>query len=64
MISLIGCYLCFHFSTLEEYYVGTLFLPMFNPVSDGTVYFCLALIITGCVGTDFWAVDVCDGSWL
>ena len=64
MANLIGCYLCFHFTTLEEYYLGTLVLPMFNAVSDGSLLVIVVLVFTGSIGNDFWAVPACDGTWL
>jgi len=44
----------FHFSTLEEYYVGTLYLPPCNAVSDGSVLVCAMFILSGIAGNDFW----------
>ena len=54
----------FHFSTLEEYYVGTLCLPVCNAVSDGSLLVIGMFIFTGIVGNDFWVKDVVDGTWL
>ena len=60
----IGTYSAFHFATLNEYYVGTLYLPIFNGVSDGSVPIILGLIILGIVGPDITTIGVVDGSWL
>ena len=54
----------FHFSTLEEYYVGTLVLPVCNPVSDGAFLVILGYLVTGFLGNDIWVTNVCDGTWL
>ena len=45
----------FHFSTLEEYYVGGCYLPRFNAVSDGSVGIIGMLILLGIYGNDFMA---------
>jgi ethanolaminephosphotransferase len=42
----------FHFSTLEEYYVGGCYLPAGNAVSDGSVGIIGMLIIIGTYGND------------
>lgn len=54
----------FHSTTLEEYYLGTLVLPILNPVSDGSALICCALIFTGSIGNEFWSIEACDGTWL
>ena len=41
---------CFHFATLNEYYVGTLVLPMFNGITDGSVIIYIVMVITGILG--------------
>jgi len=64
LVSLISNYMCFHLATLEEYYLGTLKLPIFNGVSDGSLAIISMLIVTGCVGNTWWAEEVCDGTWL
>jgi hypothetical protein len=40
-----GGVMVFHFCTLEEYYTGGLFLPVGNPVSDGSIAY-IATICT------------------
>ena len=54
----------FHFSTLEEYYIGSLILPPCNAVGDGSVLIIILFIITGCTGNMLWAKPVCNGEWL
>lgn len=54
----------FHFTTLEEYYVGTLKLPVCNAVSDGSLLIIGMYLVTGVLGNGFWATTVCDGTWL
>lgn len=44
----------FHFSTLEEYYTGGLFLPPCNGVTDGSLGVFLLFIFMTIVGNDFW----------
>lgn len=44
----------FHFSTLEEYYTGGLFLGPFNGVTDGSAAVYLSFLIMTIAGNDFW----------
>ena len=63
-ILIVGVYSCFHFTTLEEYYLGTLILPIFNGVSDGAaliLFFCISTLI---LGSNTWATPFIDGTWL
>ena len=53
----------FHFSTLEEYYVGTLVLPIFNGVSDGSVALIITYLFLGIVGWETATIPVCSGEW-
>jgi hypothetical protein len=57
-------YSAFHFVTLEEYYSGYLYLPIFNPVSDGSIAIILLDLYTAYHGNNFWATPYCDGTWL
>jgi ethanolaminephosphotransferase len=50
----------FHFSTLEEYYTGGLFLGRFNGVSDGSFFVILIYFIMGCFGNEFWKYPVAN----
>ena len=43
----------FHFSTLEEYYTGTLYLGPGNGVSDGTAFVVGIYVIMGIFGNDW-----------
>ena len=54
----------FHFTTLEEYYVGTLKLPVCNAVSDGSLPIIVMYLVTGILGNDIWVVGICDGTWM
>ena len=54
----------FYFATLEEYYVGTLRLPVINAVSEGTVAVVLVYLYSGMVGNQIWLEPVCDGTWM
>ena len=44
----------FHFSTLEEYYTGGLFLGPFNGVTDGSAAVYMTFIFMTIAGNDFW----------
>jgi hypothetical protein len=61
---LVSVYAAFHFTTLEEYYCGTLYLGKCNGVTDGSFIIVVACFITGCVGNNFWATPVIDIAWL
>ena len=54
----------FHFATLEEYYVGILYLPPCNAVSDGSLLVIGMFLFSGIIGNDFWVKEVVDGSWM
>ena len=54
----------FYFATLEEYYVGTLKLPVCNAVSDGSILLIIMYILTGVMGNGIWVVPICDGTWM
>jgi ethanolaminephosphotransferase len=40
----------FYYATLEQYYIGGLFLPIFNGVSDGSVLIIVVETISGFTG--------------
>jgi len=62
---LVSCLATFHFTNLEEYYIGTMILPVFNGVSDGSVVIICFTVLTGFIGgNNFWATPLYDGSWL
>ena len=50
----------FHFSTLEEYYTGGLFLGPFNGVSDGSAGIYFIFIFMMIFGNDFWTWTLID----
>jgi hypothetical protein len=52
----------FHFSTLEEYYTGGLFLGPGNGISDGSLVIYILFIIMGMFGNEFWLWKIIDGS--
>lgn len=60
----VAIYSSFHFATLNEYYCGTLYLPIFNGVSDGSAVIIIILIVTGFIGPELWTTEAFDGSWL
>jgi lipopolysaccharide export LptBFGC system permease protein LptF len=45
----LGC-ASFHFSTLEEYYTGGLFLGPFNAISDGSIVYIVLNILMAIIG--------------
>jgi hypothetical protein len=51
---LLGVAQSFHFSTLEEYYIGGLFLGPFNGVTDGSALIISIFMATGIAGNDIW----------
>jgi hypothetical protein len=61
---LVCIYSAFHFVTLEEYYSGYLYLPIFNGVSDGSIVIVLLSFFTAYYGNNFWATPYIDGTWL
>lgn len=50
----------FHFSTLEEYYTGGLFLGPFNGVTDGSALVYLTFLFMAIAGNDFWIWPVAN----
>ncbi len=54
------CMTCvpFFLNTWEEYYTGELNFPMIHGVSEGTVIACIAMIVAGLFGRDFWFMNV------
>lgn len=61
---MVGLYSAFHFTTLEEYYCGTLYLGPLNGVSDGSLIIVILTFITGCFGNNFWATPAIGIEWL
>jgi hypothetical protein len=63
----ITVYACFHFATLEEYYLGILRLPVCNGVSDGSIIMIGLFLLSGIIGTDVWTTSPCSnecGAWM
>ena len=54
----------FHFSTLEEYYIGTLDLPPLNGVSDGSIIIIGFYLACGIIDNSKMALNVRPGEWL
>jgi ethanolaminephosphotransferase len=55
MLILLAITQSFHFSTLEEYYIGGLYLGPLNGVTDGSVLIMAVFLVSGIFGTSFWA---------
>lgn len=55
LLILLGVTQSFHFCTLEEYYIGGLFLGPFNGVTDGSAAVIAIFLATGIAGNGFWA---------
>lgn len=47
----------FHFCTLEEYYVGGLFLPFGNPISDGSLLYFITMAVPAIMGNDIFVAE-------
>lgn len=54
----------FYYATLEQYYVGTMRLPMINAVSEGTVIGTGVYIFTGIYGNAIWVTPCLDITWV
>lgn len=50
----------FHFSTLEEYYTGGLFLGPCNGVTDGSIGVYFVFLLMAVAGNDFWRWPVAN----
>lgn len=60
IISVMAPCASFHFSTLEEYYTGGLFLGPFNGVTDGSLGVYVLCLLMSIVGNDFWTWPVAN----
>lgn len=47
----------FHFATLEEYYVGGLFLPVGNAISDGSLLYYVTMSIPAIFGNELFVAE-------
>jgi phosphatidylglycerophosphate synthase len=47
----------FHFATLEEYYVGGLFLPVGNAITDGSLLYFITMSIPGIFGNECFVAE-------
>lgn len=47
----------FHFATLEEYYVGGLFLPCFNAISDGSALYFVTMAVPAIFGNELFVAE-------
>ncbi|CDW83660.1 UNKNOWN [Stylonychia lemnae] len=54
ILGLVAITQAFHFSTLEEYYVGGLFLGVGNGVTDGSIVLIGVVTLCGVFGQSFW----------
>jgi len=54
LLSLLAVTQSFHFSTLEEYYVGGLYLGVGNGVTDGSIILIGLFLFTGFFGPEPW----------
>ena len=52
--ALVGIVSQFFYATLEEYFVGGLFLPLINGVNEGLFLIIGICLFTFFVGSDFW----------
>ena len=58
MLALLAVSQSFHFSTLEEYYTGGLFLGIGNGVTDASIILIGVFIYCGIAGSDFFTGTV------
>lgn len=58
MLPLLACTMSFYFSTLEEYYIGGLYLGVGNGVTDGSVIIIALFIYSGYAGNEFWKDNI------
>lgn len=65
-IFFVGIYSAFHFTTLEEYYSGMLYLGPLNGISDGSFFIIVASFISGLFGNNFWATPFfeIENTWM
>lgn len=47
----------FHFATLEEYYVGGLFLPVGNAISDGSLLYFITMSVPAIFGNECFVAE-------
>lgn len=62
MAGLIATTQSFHFSTLEEYYTGGLFLGIGNGVTDGSVLIIAIFLASGIFGNQIFDTKMAIGS--
>lgn len=60
VVSVLAPCASFHFSTLEEYYTGGLFLGPFNGVTDGSAAVYFTMFFMAIAGNDFWRWPVAN----
>ena len=48
----------FFFTTLEEYYTGIMYFPIIHGVAEGTVFACLAMIVSSYAGVEYFQTIV------
>jgi len=52
-----GC-ASFFFTTLEEYYIGGMFLGVGNAISEGSIPYIILFIVMGAIGNEWWVMEV------
>jgi hypothetical protein len=62
LLTLLGSTQSFYFSTLEEYYIGGLFLGVGNGVTDGSAPIIALFIYCGFWGNDFFKKEIAIGN--
>lgn len=50
----------FHFSTMEEYYTGGLYLGYFNGITDGSAIYYFGMFLMAIAGNGFWRWPVAN----
>jgi len=59
-----GALLVFHFCTLEEYYIGGLFLPVGNGITDGSLIYFIMFLIPAFIGNSCYAKEAIKADYL
>jgi hypothetical protein len=47
----------FYHAILEQYYTGTLVLPVVNGADDGSIGYIIFCVLSGLYGTEFWLTE-------
>jgi len=57
-------FFAFFMTTLEEYYLGTLYLPPCNAVSDGSIIIIVGFLTAGFTGNNVFLIPSASAEWM